>query len=174
MRGGGFSRVDSSASYLGMVLVHTTWFLAIAVERGFRGWQPPDLLLLFSVLIFCLAQALRLWAITSLGRQWNVQVMAPAHSSSDPGIVTTGPYRYIRHPNYLAVILEFFSLPLLSGAPVTAVVWSMLNGVVLRYRIRAEEEHLVQRPGYLEVFGNTPRLLPFRPLKELGQRRVLR
>lgn len=160
MRREGFARVDSPKSYICMVLVHSTWFVAIIFERYTRDWLPSPIIFVSALTIFFLAQFLRAWAITSLGMQWNVQVMAPSSHTEDPGVVATGPYRYVRHPNYLAVILEFLSLPLLAGAPLTAAIWTVLNGAVLWFRIRAEESSLFKRPGYRELFGDTPRLIP--------------
>jgi methyltransferase len=160
MHGRGFARVDSQASYLCMVIVHATWFVAMISERLLQGRDVPLIIFLIALGAFILAQGLRLWAIRSLGSQWNVQVMTPTAGNPDPGVVASGPYRYIRHPNYLAVILEFLSLPLLLGAPYTALIWSALNAIVLYFRIRAEESHLMQRPDYQHLFHNTPRLIP--------------
>jgi methyltransferase len=143
-----------------MVIVHATWFAAMASERLLLGREVPLIIFLTALTIFIFAQGLRWWAIRSLGTQWNVQVMAPSAGNPDPGVVASGPYHYVRHPNYLAVILEFLSLPLLLGAPYTALMWSVLNGIVLYFRIRAEENHLMQRPDYRHLFHNTPRLIP--------------
>jgi methyltransferase len=74
--------------------------------------------------------------------------------------VTGGPYRWVRHPNYLAVILEFAALPVAVGAYPEAVLLSMANAAVLVPRIRAEEALLEGVPGYREAFAGIPRLLP--------------
>lgn len=86
--------------------------------------------------LFLVAQVLRYWAITTLGPYWNVRVIVV------PGArrVTSGPYRYFPHPNYLAVVIELATLPLIHAAWVTALVFSMLNAILLTVRIRCEEE----------------------------------
>ena len=69
-------------------------------------------------------------------------------------------YRFLRHPNYLAVVLEFLALPLAGGAVASAAVLSLLNGAVLFDRIRAEERLLASIPGYEEAFAGRARLIP--------------
>src|SRR5205807_4971259 len=90
------------------------------------------------------AAALRWWSIRSLGQSWNVRALVPR----DLRPVTGGPYRFVRHPNYLAVALEFLALPLAGGATWCAVGLSLLNAAVLGDRIRAEERLLAAVPGY--------------------------
>ncbi len=124
-----------------MVALHTGLLVACVVEvlvadRPFLpalGWPA-----LVAVLA---AQGLRWWCVGTLGRQWNTRVVVV------PGLplVTTGPYRYLRHPNYVAVVVEGLALPLLHTAWVTAVVFTLLNAVLLvRFRIPAEEQALAE------------------------------
>jgi methyltransferase len=81
------------------------------------------------------AQALRYWAIASLGKRWNVRVI------TIPGmpLSAAGPYRFLRHPNYLAVVLEGIAIPLVHTAYLTALGFTLLNGLMLALRIRCEE-----------------------------------
>jgi methyltransferase len=102
------------------------------------------------------ATALRVWSIVSLGRDWNVRAAVPA--SLKP--VVRGPYAYIRHPNYLAVILEFAAIPLIAGARRSALVLSALNAMVLFDRIRDEERLLNASPAYRNAFGGRARFIP--------------
>ena len=104
------------------------------------------------------AQALRYWAIATLGPRWNVRVIVV------PGlpVVTGGPYRWLRHPNYLAVVLEFVALPLLHGAWLTALSFSALNAWLLRVRIGVEERALAQHCEFDVRLGDRPRLVPLR------------
>jgi methyltransferase len=102
------------------------------------------------------ATALRLWSIRSLGRSWNVRGVVPV----DLRPVEAGPYRWIRHPNYLAVVVEFLALPMAGGAWLSALGLSALNALVLLDRIRDEERLLRQVPGYEEAFGSKARFIP--------------
>jgi methyltransferase len=136
-----------------MVAAHTALVVLPLVEvwghprRGPRwGW----LALLAS------ATALRIWSIRSLGGDWNVHAAVPENLQP----VTRGPYRFIRHPNYLAVILEFLAVPLVAGAWRSAVVLSALNAAVLTDRIGAEERLLEASPAYREAFAGKARFVP--------------
>ena len=84
------------------------------------------------------SQALRWWCITTLGPRWNTRVIVV------PGLplVTGGPYRWFRHPNYVAVVVEGFALPLVHTAWVTALVFTVLNIPLLAVRLRDEERAL--------------------------------
>jgi methyltransferase len=75
-------------------------------------------------------------------------------------VETAGPYRYLRHPNYLAVILEGVAVPLIHGAWLTAIAFSVLNAILLVVRIRCEEDALSESGRYRERLGDRPRLLP--------------
>jgi len=101
-----------------------------------------------------LAQALRYWVIATLGWRWNVRVIVV------PGepVVTTGPYRFMRHPNYLAVIVEGIALPLVHGAYLAATAFTLLDAWVLRARIRIEERALAEHCDYDRRLGDKPRL----------------
>ena len=100
------------------------------------------------------AQALRYWAIWALGERWNSRIIVV------PGAppVTRGPYRFLRHPNYVAVVLELLCVPLIHGAWVTALVFTVGNALLLRVRIRAEEAALGS--AWAQAFGDKPRFLP--------------
>ncbi|MDQ1599598.1 MAG: methyltransferase, partial [Actinomycetota bacterium] len=78
------------------------------------------------------------WCISSLGRQWCTRIVVVPGLST----VTSGPYRFLRHPNYLAVVLEGIALPLVHTAWVTAAVFTVANAALLRVRIAAEEQAL--------------------------------
>jgi methyltransferase len=99
---------------------------------------------------------LRIWVIRTLRADWNVT----AHVRRDLRIETGGPYRFVRHPNYVAVALEFACLPTAVGAAPEALVLSLVNAAVLVPRIRAEERLLDAIPGYREAFRGVPRFIP--------------
>ncbi|MBJ7609109.1 MAG: hypothetical protein JF887_06715 [Candidatus Dormibacteraeota bacterium] len=104
------------------------------------------------------AECLRLSVIHTLGQSWNVT----AHVSPATQVITSGPYRWLRHPNYTAVALEFVCLPVAVGAIQEAVWLSIADAMVLWPRIRAEEALLDRLPGYREAFHGVPRFVPRR------------
>jgi len=118
-----------------MKALHAGWFIAMLVEV--YGWHRPFIpgLSLFALITLIAGQSLRYAAIRSLGWRWTVNVMTL------PGIppVQKGIYRYLRHPNYLGVILEILAVPLLHSAYLTAIVFSLANLLLLSARIRAED-----------------------------------
>lgn len=119
-----------------IVLLHVSWLVAIAA-----GVQRDSTVHLIPLIIFIFLQAVRIWVIATLGRFWTTRVV------SVPGeaLVDRGPYRYVRHPNYLVVIGEMAVLPLVFGQVMTAVVFSLLNFVILGWRIRVENAVLEPR-----------------------------
>lgn len=142
--------------YPWMVLLHAVFLGACAAEVWFlrRPWIPG---LGFSMLpLLAGSMSLRYWAIATLGERWNTRVVvlpgAPA--------VTGGPYRFLRHPNYLAVGIEMLALPLLHTAWITALLGSALNAWVLRVRIRVEEEALRRYCDYDARLAGRRRLVP--------------
>jgi methyltransferase len=140
-----------------LVLMHAGFFLSLIAEVYGRGLEAVDPALL-PFAIFVVAQGLRVWILRSLGRYWNTRIFVVP--GSEP--VVRGPYRFLRHPNYVVVALELFTLPLAFGAVVTAVVFTVLNFAVLRVRIRVEEAALCEATGYAETMGPRSRFVPFR------------
>jgi methyltransferase len=118
-----------------MAVLHGAFLASCALEVVFLRRPFPGTLGWSALSAFLLAQGLRYWAIASLGDRWNVRVIVV------PGDVPVarGPYRFLRHPNYLAVAVEMAALPLVHGAFLTAIVFSTLNAALLRLRIRTEE-----------------------------------
>jgi methyltransferase len=119
-----------------MVALHTVLLAACMVEALHRPFVPALGWTMLAVVL--LAQGLRWWCITVLGHQWNTRVIVV------PGLrlVAGGPYRWIRHPNYVAVVAEGIALPLVHTAWVTALVFTGLNLPLLAVRIRTEETAL--------------------------------
>jgi len=118
-----------------MAFLHAAFLCSCTLEVVLLRRPFPGALGWIALCAFLLAQGLRYWAIASLGDRWNVRVIVV------PGDVPVarGPYRFLRHPNYLAVAVEMIALPLVHGAFITAIVFSTLNAAVLRLRIRIEE-----------------------------------
>jgi methyltransferase len=139
-----------------MVALHTTILLGSALEPWLADRQPIAPVSLAALLVVAAAVALRLWVIATLGPHWNVQVM----DSLSLGVVQSGPFRFIRHPNYLAVFLELFALPLVTGAWLTAALGTAAHVWVLFHRIRIEEASLLAHAEYRAAMGHKPRFLP--------------
>jgi methyltransferase len=122
--------------YPAMVALHTGLLAGCLVEAAHRPFVPT---LGWPMLAVALAaQGLRWWCIATLGHQWNTRVVVIAGAARVAG----GPYRFVPHPNYVAVIVEGVALPLVHTAWVTAVVFTLLNAVLLRTRIRVEDAAL--------------------------------
>lgn len=107
-----------------------------------------------------LATLLRWWVIRTLGAHWNVRVM----DSAALGVITSGPYRWVRHPNYLAVLVELAALPLVHTAWITALVGTTAHLFVLRRRIASEEAVLAADPIWRAQMAGKPRLFSYRLL----------
>jgi methyltransferase len=140
-----------------MKTLHTLFFVACVaevylLERPFVARVGLPLLALALV-----AQGLRYWAIGALGRRWNVRVIVL------PGAppVTSGPYRFVRHPNYVAVAIELAVVPLIHGAWLTAVLFSLANVALMVVRIRCEEETLATHSDYAATLGRRARFVPW-------------
>jgi methyltransferase len=150
-RGG---REVGQGHYRVMALLHTAFLLACAGEvvglqrvfPGGLGWAA-----LGGAVV---AQGLRYWAIATLGERWNTRIIFMPELAP----VTSGPYRFVRHPNYVAVILEMVFIPLVHGAWLTAVVFSAANAALLVVRIQAEERALGAE--YQRAFASRPRFIP--------------
>lgn len=125
-----------------MVVLHTGFLAAMLIEAYVRRPEvAPGLA--WSMLVLVLAsQALRWWCIATLGRRWNTRVIVV------PGLppVTTGPYRVLSHPNYVAVVVEGLALPLVHACWWTALGFTVLNAALLSVRIRVEAQALATLP----------------------------
>lgn len=139
-----------------MVAVHTAWLVATLLEVLLLDRTPIRVLSLLALLAFCAGQVLRLTAIHALGTRWTVKIITL------PGAppVMGGVFRYLRHPNYLGVILEIAALPIMHGAWLSALVFSAANGLLLSRRIRAEEQALDASNDYERSFADRPRFVP--------------
>ncbi len=139
-----------------IALVNLGLFTLPALERWWRGHPPPPAIAAAGWIASVSALALRLSVVLSLRGSWSVRAVVP----SDLRIVDRGPYRFIRHPNYLALGLEFLGLPLIGGAYVSALGLGLANGLLLRRRIREEDALLMKIPAYREKMADKPSFLP--------------
>jgi methyltransferase len=144
--------------YAWMAAVHAMFFVCCAGEVVVLKRPFPGALGFIALCGALAAQALRYSAVSALGERWNVRIIV--WPSRDP--VTAGPYRFIRHPNYVAVIVELLAVPLVHGAFLSALFFSVCNAVLLTVRIREEERAL--GPAYAAEFAHHPRFIPKRPV----------
>jgi methyltransferase len=136
-----------------MVAMHALLLVSCAAEALAFPARPPAVALLALAGLLA-AQALRWWVIVTLGERWSTRVVVVPGAAP----VVGGPYRHLRHPNYLAVAVEVACLPLVWGCWRTALAFSLANAAVLVVRIRAEERAL--GPSWQAAFARLPRLLP--------------
>ncbi len=124
--------------YVLFICLHCLWIVSFNLEWFYMRPAMPPFWGAIAVLIL-IAQFLRYWAIATLGKRWNTRIVVLRGIPK----VSSGPYRYLKHPNYIAVIIEIWAVPLLIGAWHTALVFSVLNAMLLYgIRIPAEEEAL--------------------------------
>lgn len=139
-----------------LAVLHGAWLISMCVEvwSGRTVFRPMTAAIALGC--FGIGQMLRLVAMRTLGPRWTIRVM------TIPGAppVVAGIYRYLRHPNYLGVVLEIAALPMVHGAVVTAVTFTLLNALALILRIRAEETALAADNAYLDHFSARPRFVP--------------
>nr|WP_226035008.1 isoprenylcysteine carboxylmethyltransferase family protein [Aquibacillus saliphilus] len=124
--------------YKWFVIVHCLFFLSLILEV-FNNPDDitPPIALLF---VFGITQLFRVWCITSLGRYWNTKIIVLPEAE----IVTRGPYRFIKHPNYLIVGVELFVIPLIFEAYITSILFPILHLVLMKIRIPTEEKALLK------------------------------
>lgn len=122
----------ASEHYPLIVALHATWLLGLLV----LAWGRPINLWLLG--LFALVQGARFWTLATLGPRWTTRIIVVPGET----LVTTGPFRFVSHPNYLVVIAEILLLPLVFNLPVYAAIFSAANAAVLTVRIAAEERAL--------------------------------
>ncbi len=129
-------REHGARHYPLFIALHSGWLAAIALFA-----VPTAALDMLLLSIFVASQAFRFWTLASIGRWWTTRIISAPHFPR----VRRGPYRFIKHPNYALVVVEIAVLPLLFGAPATAITFSILNFVLLWWRIRIENDVLTER-----------------------------
>lgn len=147
-------REVGQSHYRLMTAFHAAFLISCVLEPLLLNRPSPGAWGFVALLVALLAQALRYWAIGTLGRRWNTRVIV----LPDAAPVGEGPYRFIKHPNYVAVGLELLAVPLIHGAWLTALVFSLGNLLLLRVRIQVEEEAL--GPEWRAAFEGKGRFVP--------------
>ena len=140
--------------YRVMVVMHTLFLISCAAESLLVARAISPIVSMVALAGVLLAQVLRYAAVATLGERWNTRIIVM------PGAVpvTRGVYRWMRHPNYVAVVIEIAALPMIRGCWVTALVFTLANALVLAVRIPTEERAL--GANYSQAFGGVSRFFP--------------
>ena len=128
--------VESGEShYKFIVILHTSFIISMILEYSFKSryFELNFINYLFLVFFFVL-QIGRIWVISSLGKYWNTKILRIPGSK----LIKAGPYKYFKHPNYIVVICEIFTIPLIFNLYYTAIIFTILNLIILRIRIKEE------------------------------------
>ena len=125
--------------YRVIFLMHIAFFISLVSEKLLLYRELNKFWILF-LFLFLVAQFIRYWAIKSLGIHWNTKILVIPNNK----LVTKGPYKYLRHPNYITVIIEIGVIPLIFSCYITAALFSLLNLLLLKRRIRIEEDALLK------------------------------
>jgi len=123
--------------YKYIVLMHNLFFISVITEYAFLERQINEYWKILLIIFIC-TQLLRYWAIFTLGKRWTTKILVLPNTEP----IRSGVYKYLKHPNYIAVIIEIAIIPLLFSCYYTAIVFSIINLIVLQRRIRIEEEAL--------------------------------
>ncbi len=142
------------AHYRVMVAFHSLFIVSCAAEAIVLPHSFPSAVAWIALTAEACAQALRYWAVSTLGERWNTRIVVTPERAP----VTTGPYRFMRHPNYLAVVIEIAAVPMIGGAIFTAIAFSIGNALILAIRIPAEERAMGGQ--YADALGSRRRFIP--------------
>lgn len=147
MRGQGAFEAGA-AHYPVMVSMHIAFFISLIAEVFLFDKVLSPVWILF-LIIFLVAQVARIWCLTSLGKFWNTKIIILPGAD----VVRKGPYKWVRHPNYVIVATELLVLPLLFSAYFTAIIFSLLNVWMMSVRIPSEEKALKEATNYSKKFS---------------------
>ena len=122
------AREVGAGHYPVMVAMHSAWVAALVIF----GWNQP--VNLWWLAAYAVLQVLRVWILATLGRRWTTRIIV-----TDTPLVTAGPFKYIPHPNYTLVVAEIIVAPMVLGLVWVAVLFTVLNAMMLYHRIRVED-----------------------------------
>ena len=125
--------------YKYIVFLHTMFFISMFIEFNIRGRHSEFSVINYLFLvIFIFMQVMRFWVLNSLGKYWNTKILRIPGSV----LISKGPYRYFKHPNYIIVCCEIIAIPMIFDLYVTAIVFTVLNALILAVRIKEENKVL--------------------------------
>ena len=150
------ARKQRDPGYRWMIALHSGVLVGAALEVTLLNRPFIARLAFPAILLFVMATFLRWWVIRTLGVHWNTEVV----DSASLGVVSDGPFRWIRHPNYVGVFVELIALPLIHTAWITAALAAGGNALVLRHRLHLEERVLEAVPAYRSAMAGKPRFFP--------------
>lgn len=144
-----------SEHYPFIVALHILFLLSLLLEVEIFDRNITDIWYIL-VPILLLTQIMRYWSVVSLGNYWNTKIIIVPNDI----VISKGPYQFIKHPNYVVVAVEILIIPLLFHAYLTALLFTLLNIIMMSIRIPAEETALQKYTNYQEVFTVKSRFLP--------------
>lgn len=141
--------VVPETNYIFMVLLHTTWILSLIYFSFFYHLKILNANLFWiSLSLFLVGQFFRIHAILTLGKRWSTRVCVLPQAP----VIKSGLFNVVRHPNYVGVVLELMFLPLAAGLWKVSFFFSILNAIILYFRIRFEERMLCEYNNYEERY----------------------
>lgn len=147
---------EGRSGWIAMIALHTALIAAPAVEVAYLAPDPPRWLVVSAFAALCGAEVLRISSIATLKTAWNARGIVARTSP----VVARGPYRFVRHPNYAAVLIEFSAIPLCGGAYWSWLGLNLLHAPILAARIRGEERWLMQDEDWRRTMAAKPRFFP--------------
>ncbi len=141
--------IIKEGNYIFMVLLHTFWLLTLAYSALYLDLNFSPYFFWTSLIVFIVGQILRITAIKTLGNRWSTRVVILPEAPA----INSGIFKWFRHPNYLGVILELVSLPMMASLFNLSIIFSLLNFIILFFRIRLEEENLKKYNEYTKAFN---------------------
>ena len=143
------AKIIPEPNYIFMVLLHTSWILYLIYSAFFTQISTTPIFIYVGLFFFFLGQILRITAIKTLGYRWSTRIVVLPKAP----VIQSGIFNKIRHPNYLGVVLEIAFLPIALKLFNAAIIFSVINAIILFYRIRLEEKSLYEYNNYFEVFN---------------------
>jgi methyltransferase len=142
------AKIINETNYLFMVVLHSSWLVSLAYFAFFEKLQFSNTLFLIGLIVFIIGQGLRISAIYTLGERWSTRIVILAEAPA----IKKGLFKFVKHPNYLGVILEIVALPFCASLYEVAIIFTLTNFVILYFRIKKEESELSAHNNYQQIF----------------------